>query len=102
NEVIVLARNRSAGPREAQSDRRNACTKTFHSPDQFFRQIVRLAPHNPSAAQGRKTELMPGRVDGFHARNAEVPGQTGMNERSDKTSAGAVDVERNIQPPLFL
>ena len=45
---------------------------------------------------------MPGSIDGFHPRQAEVPEQVRLHEGREESAAGSVDVDGDVEPGLGL
>ena len=65
-------------------------------------QIGGFTPDDPAHAGIHQSVFVAGGVDGFHARQLEIPEQVRLDERGHETAARAVDVDRNIKARFLL
>jgi hypothetical protein len=102
DEVVVLGHHLAPGAGEVEVEGGHLPAEVVDVEDHPLRQVGRLAPHRPAAAERREAGLVPGRVDRLHAGNAEVPLQLGHGERREQGAAGAVHVEGDVEAPFGL
>ena len=101
-EVVVLADDFAAGPREVEREGGHVAAEVVDVEDQLFGKIVLLAPQRPANAQRRETKFMAGSVDGFYPRQAEVPEKVRLHEGREESAAGSVDVDGDVEAGLGL
>ncbi len=99
-EVVILADNFSTGAGKVERERGHVAAEVIHVEDQFLGKVVLFAPKRPADAQRGQTKLMAGGIDGFHAGQAEVPEEVRLGEGRQKSAAGPIDVDGDVEPRL--
>src|SRR5208337_1461299 len=97
DEVVILRHDLAGGTREVDGQRGHCPAKVIDFEDQVFVEIGWLAPNDPAYAGIDQAVLVPRGVDGLDARQAEVPDEFGLDDRSDEAAACAIDMDRNIE-----
>ena len=101
-EIVILGDDLAAGTREIQGEGGHVAAQVIDPEDQVLGQLLGIAPDHPANAQGRQPELVAGGVDGFHARQPEIPEEIGIVEGGEKAAAGGVDMHGNVQARIGL
>ena len=100
-EVVVLTDHLVSRPGEVQGERRHVPAEVVHPEDQILRQKVGVAPHHETDTWIGQSVLVAADVDRRHPRETEVPLEVGMQEWHDESSAGPVDMHRDVQAPVL-
>ncbi len=101
-EVVILADHLPAGTREVQGDVAHVAAEVVHPENQIFRQVAGVAPEHPADAERGEAELVARGVDRLHPRQAEIPDQIRGAERGEKSAAGAIDMDRDVEAGVRL
>jgi len=75
DQVVVLPDHLGAGPREVKRVRFLGAAEVMKLEDQVLGQVRAVAPDDPSDAGVDQAVLVSRGVDGFHARQLEVPAE---------------------------
>ena len=98
HEIVVLRDDLPARAREVEGEGRHAAAEIVDVEDQVLGQVAFLPPEDPAASQRGEPELVARGIDGLHPRQPEIPFQSGGAEGRQKAAAGAVDMDRNVEP----
>ena len=102
HEVVVLRHDLAGWPREVDLEHRHVAAQIGDVEDQVVRELRRVPPQRPAHAEGGETELVPRGADRLHPRDAEVPHDVGGAEGGQEGTAGAVDVDVDVETGLLL
>ena len=97
-ERVVLGHDLRARAREVQGEGAHVAAQVVDVEDQVFGQDLLVAPDHPADAGVDQAVLVARGADAGHPRQAEVPGQVGLQERGDHRARGPVDVDRDVDP----
>jgi len=86
DEVVVLADDLAARPREVQGERGHVAAQVVHVENQILGEVGGFTPHHPADTRVDQAVLVPGRVDRLDAGDPEVPLQVGIDERGHETT----------------
>ncbi|MOA43360.1 hypothetical protein D3C78_1655030 [compost metagenome] len=102
--MVVLSNDGTARTAEVEGESRHVAAEIVNVEHQVVRQVLFFTPYHPTQTQRGQAVFMAGRVDGFYARQTEVPNDVALlfDERRNKAAGCRINVDRNIQATLFL